>query len=59
MRLCVLMALQSAENCACGGVHEDEWDGTLGIHKKSEGVSLGFVTEGSYSKSVVGEDVRF
>jgi len=41
-----------AENCALGGVPEDEWSGTLGIHKESEGVSLGFVTQGPYSKNV-------
>ena len=41
-----------AENCALGGVPEDEWSGTLGVHKETEGVSLGFVTQGPYSKNV-------
>jgi cellulose 1,4-beta-cellobiosidase len=41
-----------AENCALGAVPADEWSGTLGINKESEGVSLGFVTEGPYSKNV-------
>jgi len=41
-----------AANCALGAIPEDEWSGTLGIHEESEGVSLGFVTVGPYSKNV-------
>jgi cellulose 1,4-beta-cellobiosidase len=41
-----------AENCALGAIPQDEWSGTLGINKESDGVSLGFVTEGPYSKNV-------
>lgn len=41
-----------AENCALGAIPEDEWSGTLGIKKESEGVSLGFVTQSAYAKNV-------
>jgi len=41
-----------AANCALGAIPEDEWSGTLGIKKESAGVSLGFVTQGPYSKNV-------
>jgi cellulose 1,4-beta-cellobiosidase len=43
---------ECAKNCALGGIPSDEWEGTLGVHKTTDGVKLDFVTDGPYSKNV-------
>lgn len=41
-----------AKNCAVGGVPLKDWEGTYGVKESGDGVSVGFVTQGPYSKNV-------
>jgi len=41
-----------AEKCALDGVDQNTWSGTYGVTAQGNGLNLGFVTQGPYSKNV-------